>query len=104
MDPSSASQIMMIMRISGIAGIVLLRVIGVAGVLGAVLAATTRADAYDAAGRQSKMVWAAILGVSAVACLLPLPLISWFGAVAIGIYFFDVRPQIQNILNGNYGW
>lgn len=104
MDPASVEQILTIMRISGIASMVLLRLVGIAGVVGAVMAATTRPDAYDAAGRQSKMAWAAILGVSAVACLLPLPLVSWFGAVAIGIYFFDVRPQIQNILNGNYGW
>ena len=28
----------------------------------------------------------------------------WFGAVAIGIYWFDVKPQIDGILNGNYGY
>ena len=42
--------------------------------------------------------------LAALACLLRFPFIAWFGAVAIGIYFFDVRPQIQRILNGDYGW
>lgn len=76
--------------------------VGIAGVVGAVLAATTRPDAFDAAGRQSKGAWVAILAVSAGALLFQLPFIAWFGAVAVGIYFFDVRPQINNILRGNY--
>ena len=50
------------------------------------------------------MGWIAILAVSAVALLLGLRFIAWFGAVAVGIYFFDVRPQINNILRGNFGW
>lgn len=104
MDTAAVSQIMTIMSIPGLAGAWLLRLVGVAGVVAAVFAATTRADAFEAAGRQSKMAWTAILGVSALACLLPLPFIAWFGAVAIGIYFFDVRPQITNLLNGNYDW
>ena len=36
--------------------------------------------------------------------MLGLPFIAWFGAVAIGIYYFDIRPQIKNILEGNGGW
>lgn len=76
--------------------------VGIAGVVGAVLAATTRPDAFDAAGRQSKGAWVAILAVSAGALLFQLPFIAWFAAVAVGIYFFDVRPQINNILRGNY--
>lgn len=78
--------------------------LGVAAVVGGVLAATTRPDAFEAANRQSKTVWVAILAVSAFALFLRLPFIAWFGAVAVGIYFFDVRPQITNILRGNYGW
>lgn len=76
--------------------------VGIAGVVGAVLAATTRPDAFDAAGRQSKGAWVAILAVSAGALLFQLPFIAWFAAVAVGIFFFDVRPQINNILRGNY--
>ena len=79
-------------------------VVGIAGIVAAVMAATTRADAFEAANRQSKGAWEGILALSAVACLLRFPFIAWFGAVAIGIYFFDVRPQIQRILNGDYGW
>lgn len=98
------SQLIQIMAIPSILSWVLLAAVGIAGIVGAVSVATTRPDAFDAAGRQSKGVWTAILAVSAVACLLRLPLISWFAAVAIGIYYFDVRPQIKNILDGNYGW
>lgn len=78
--------------------------VGVAGAAGAVLAALTRDDAYDAASRQSKWVWVAILAGSALACLFRLPFIAWIGAVAIGVYFFDVRPHLNNIIRGNYGW
>ena len=28
----------------------------------------------------------------------------WFGAVAIGVYWLDVKPQLDNILRGNYGY
>lgn len=83
---------------------VLFILVGIAGVVGAVLAATTREDAFEAGNRQSKWVWVAILVGSAIACLLPLPFVSWFGAVAIGIYYFDVRPQLSGIIRGSYGW
>lgn len=104
MDASTLEQINTIMRIPGLVSWALLVAVGVAGLVGAVLAATTRPDAFEAAGRQSKAAWVAILGVSAFACLVRLPFIAWFGAVAIGIYFFDVRPQVKQILDGNYGW
>ncbi|WP_092151401.1 DUF2516 family protein [Corynebacterium mycetoides] len=78
--------------------------VGIAGFVGAVLAVMTRDDAYDAAGRQNKWAWVAILAVAGAVCLLRLPLISWFGVVAIGLYYFDVRPQLNNIIRGNYGW
>lgn len=78
--------------------------IGIAGFVGAILAATTREDAFEAGNRQSKWVWVAIVAGSAVACLLPIPFLSWFGAVAIGVFYFDVRPQLNNIIRGNYGW
>ena len=85
-------------------GVVLMLVVGIAGVAGAVMAGTTRADAFEAANRQSKGAWVGILVLAALACLLRFPFIAWFGAVAIGIYFFDVRPQIQRILGGSYDW
>lgn len=82
----------------------ILVLLAVAGIVGAVQVATTREDAFDAAGRQQKWVWCAILAGSALAIVLQLPLLDWVGIVAIGIYYFDVRPQIRDILAGNYHW
>ncbi len=104
MSSSAVEQIGMIMRIPSYAGQALFVLVGLAAIAGVVMAATTRPDAFDAAGRLSKMGWVAILAVSAVALLLGVRFIAWFGAVAVGIYFFDVRPQINNILRGNFGW
>lgn len=78
--------------------------IAAAGLVGAFFAATTRDDAYDAADRQSKWVWTGILALSAFVVITRVPFLSWAGMVAIGVYWFDVRPQIKNILSGNYGW
>lgn len=102
MDSAAVEQIRWIMNAPLYVERALYVLVGIAGVVGAVLAATTRPDAFDAAGRQSKGAWVAILVVSAGALLFQLPFIAWFGAVAVGIYFFDVRPQINNILRGNY--
>lgn len=33
-----------------------------------------------------------------------MPFLSWAGIVAIGVYWFDVRPHLKSIVNGNYGW
>lgn len=104
MDTATVSQIHQIMMIPSYVSMVLMLVVGVVGIGGAVLAGTTRADAFEAANRQSKGVWVGILVLAALACLLRLQFIAWFGAVAIGIYFFDVRPQIQRILGGSYDW
>lgn len=78
--------------------------IGLAGVVGAIMAATTRDDAYEAADRQSKWIWVAILAASAFAVATRMPFLSWAGMVAIGVYWFDVRPHIRALLSGNYGW
>ena len=104
METAAVSQIHQIMMLPSRVGMVLMLVVGVAGIVGAVMAATTRADAFEAANRQSKGTWVGILALAALACLLRFPFIAWFGAVAVGIYFFDVRPQIQRIVNGDYGW
>ena len=104
MDTATVSQIQQIMLIPSRVGVVLMLVVGIAGIAGAVMAGTTRADAFEAANRQSKGAWVGILVLAALACLLRFPFIAWFGAVAIGIYFFDVRPQIQRILGGSYDW
>lgn len=78
--------------------------IAFAGIVGAVFAATTRDDAYDAADRQSRWAWTGILVLSALVVATGMPFLSWLGMVAIGLYWFDVRPQIKDILQGNYGW
>ncbi len=80
-------------------------VIGMAGLVGAVLALLTRDDAFQAADRQPKAVWVALLFVSAIVLIIPSPALSmftWVGAVIVGLYWFDVRPQIKNILNGHW--
>ncbi|WP_301925655.1 DUF2516 family protein [Corynebacterium glaucum] len=104
MDSTTLETIRLITSIPAYAQWLMFLAVGVAGIAGVVMAATTRPDAFEAAGRQSKMAWVAILAVSTIALLLRLPFIAWFAAVAVGIYFFDVRPQINNILRGNYGW
>ncbi|WP_374724755.1 DUF2516 family protein [Corynebacterium felinum] len=87
-----------------LAVLVLYLAIAVFGVAGAITALMTRDDAFDAADRKPKLVWVAILIGSAIAVSLNVYFLSWIGIVMIGLYWFDVRPQIRNILNGNYGW
>lgn len=72
--------------------------------IGAVQAATTREDAFTAGDRQSKMVWVAILVGSAFALATAMPFLAWIGAVVVGVYWFDVRPQLRAILNGDYSY
>lgn len=104
LDSATVEQIFMIMRVPLIAERLLFILVGVAGIVGVVLASTTRADAFEAAGRQPKMAWAAILFVSSAALLLRIPFVAWFGAVAVGIYWFDVRPQLKDIVQGGGAW
>ncbi|NJJ04850.1 MULTISPECIES: DUF2516 family protein [Corynebacterium] len=104
MDTAALEQIQFITTLPSRASFLMLFAVGIAGLVAAGLVATTRPDAFEAAGRQSKGAWIGILALSAVACMLGLPFIAWFGAVAIGIYYFDIRPQIKNILEGNGGW
>ena len=83
---------------------VLFAAVAIAGVVGAITAATVREDAFTAGDRQGKWVWVAILAASAFVVMTRFPCLSWVGMVAIGVYWFDVRPQLRNILSGNYGW
>lgn len=94
----------MLLSTYGRVEMVLYLVIAATGLVAAVIAATTREDAYDAAGRQGKWVWTGILAASTFAVAVRFPFLSWAGMVAIGLFWFDVRPQIKDILNGNYGW
>lgn len=78
--------------------------IAVCGVVGAVIAASTRDDAFTAGDRHAKWIWVGILAGSSLVVFLRFPFLSWAGMVAIGIYWFDVRPHLRGILSGNYGW
>ena len=91
--------------------IVIPMIVALASVAGLVIVLTTRADAFDAADRTSKGVWAAMLGGSAM--FLAFPWLGWMmlgipiiaALVITGIYWLDVRPQIRGILdNAQGGW
>ena len=82
----------------------LFRALAIAAIVGPIMVVMTREDAFPAGDRQPKMIWAAILGGSAFAMILPLPILSWVGAVATGVYWFDVRPQLRSIINGEYNY
>ncbi|MCS4491248.1 DUF2516 family protein [Corynebacterium sp. ES2794-CONJ1] len=77
-------------------------VLALCALIGAVEVLFTRDDAFTAADRKPKMIWAAILGGSSFAVALSLPFLSWIGIVMTGLYWFDVRPQIKNIISGNW--
>ncbi|WP_350338215.1 DUF2516 family protein [Corynebacterium sp. MSK297] len=78
--------------------------VAIAGLVGAISAAMTRDDAFDADSRQSKMVWVAMLAGSAFIVPMPIPILPWVGMVVIGIYWFDVRPSLKALINGEYRW
>lgn len=85
--------------------------LGVCAGIGAVQCATTRSDAFEVAGRMSKGAWTAILGGCAAVFLLPIAgfplggnIFAIVAAVFTGIYWFDVRPQIKEILGNAGGW
>lgn len=83
---------------------ILFALIALSGVVGAFFAVTTRDDAYQAGDRQTKWIWVAILVGSAFVVVTRVPFLSWAGMVAIGVYWFDVRPHLKSIIDGSYGW
>ncbi|MDO5031913.1 DUF2516 family protein [Corynebacterium sp.] len=78
--------------------------VSIFAVIGAILAATTREDAFRAGDRQAKWVWVGLLAGSALVMNIPVPILSWVGAVITGIYWFDVRPQLRSIIRGDYSY
>ncbi|MDD2857821.1 MAG: DUF2516 family protein [Candidatus Nanopelagicales bacterium] len=59
------------------------------------------AAAFPAIGRQTKVLWLILTGVSAGAAVVvgdPLGLLGIAGLVASLVYLFDVRPRIIEIL------
>lgn len=71
---------------------------------GALSVAMTRDDAFEVADRQGKWIWFGLLILSAFMMMLRLPFLAWIGIIITGLYWFDVRPQLKDILSGNYGW
>ena len=82
----------------------ILRILTLTAIVGAMLAATTREDAFRAGDRQGKWVWVGLLAGSAVAMATGMTFLSWIGAVITGVYWFDVRPQLKAIINGDYSY
>ena len=82
----------------------ILRILALTAIVGAVLAAATREDAFRAGDRQGKWVWVGLLAGSAVAMATGMTFLSWIGAVITGVYWFDVRPQLKAIINGDYSY
>jgi fatty acid desaturase len=77
-------------------------------------ASRTRADAFVAAGKQSKNLWLIILSVAAAlgfialpisggGLLSPLGLLPVVAAVAAAVYLTDVRPAVRQIRGGGGG-
>ena len=83
---------------------IIFQILTLTAIIGAVLAATTREDAFRAGDRQGKWVWVGLLAGSAVAMATGMPFLSWIGAVITGVYWFDVRPQLKAIINGDYSY
>jgi hypothetical protein len=67
-------------------------------------AATRPAAAFVAAGKQTKQIWLAILGVSLVLCLIGLGgflgILGAIIAVAAIVYLVDVRPAVRGMRPG----
>ncbi|MDU1461585.1 MAG: DUF2516 family protein [Corynebacterium sp.] len=80
------------------------QILALTAIIGAILAATTREDAFRAGDRKDKWVWVGLLAGSAVAMGTGLAFLSWIGAVITGVYWFDVRPQLKAIINGDYSY
>ena len=79
-------------------------IFAVAGAIGAAQIAATREDAFDAAGRKPKWFWFGMVAGSALVMVLGVWLLNIIALVILGVYFFDVRPQIKSILDGSSSW
>ena len=71
-------------------------------------AATRPAAAFGAAGKQTKQIWLAILGVSLAVCLFGLGgvlgLCGAIVAIAAIVYLVDVRPAVREMRPGGGPW
>ena len=82
-------------------------------VFGLVDAIRQRPDAFAAAGKKSKNIWLAVLGVAVALSILSFPnVFSLPGILAVvgaGVYLADVRPALRQITgrgssDGPSGW
>lgn len=84
--------------------------VALGGLAGFITVLSTRADAFPAADRMPKMAWAGLLAGSTLVCVPAAlgqggtGLFYVVGAIVIGVYWFDVRPNIKDLLAGNSGW
>jgi hypothetical protein len=71
-------------------------------------AATRPAPAFVAAGKQTKPIWLAILGVALLLCVLGfggiLGLFGFLVAIAAIVYLVDVRPAVREMRPGGGPW
>lgn len=62
-----------------------------------------RADAFVAAGKQTKNLWMILLGIAGIWNVIsrsPIDLINLAGTVAAIVYFVDVRPAVREVSGG----
>ena len=66
-----------------------------------------RKDAFTAAGKLTKPIWSAILGVGVVIAIImvfnPLNIFGIVVVVASGVYLADVRPAVRGMSGGGGG-
>ena len=85
----------------------------VLSVFGLVDALRHRPGAFTAAGKASKNIWLAVLGVAVALSILcfpyPFQITGILAAVGSGVYVVDVRPALRRVIgrgssnNGPYG-
>lgn len=83
----------------------LLLLLGALGLMGYAFVDALRvpADAFPAAGKQTKNIWLIILGVALainIVLLSPISIFGLAGVIAAGIYVVDVRPAVKQTGRG----
>lgn len=79
--------------------------LALAALVGALFAARIRSDAYPAADRHPKAVWVSILLVTGIVIgATQVMLFSFIGSIIIGLFWFDIYPQLRDLVEGRYNW
>ncbi|OEU87457.1 hypothetical protein DB35_23310 [Streptomyces abyssalis] len=66
--------------------------------------AMRRTDAYTAAGKQTKVFWLIILGLTLPANYFQIVFLQIAGAIATIVYIVDVRPALKQVMGGGPKW